>query len=327
MKKLITISCYFGKLPEHFPEFLRSIEMNPTIDFLLITDCDVNDPPSNMKVHKLTFAEIKDRIQSAVEFPIVLDRPYKLCDFRPIFGIAFRDLIAGYDFWGHCDLDQIFGDIRSFLPDSVLDSFDKIYKLGHLTYYRNTEENNNRYKLDGGCSFRDAFTTPNSCAFDEIAGMQTKFDYNHIPTYFSRDYADITYGKVRFALSDFQLPEELKVNNNFEKQVFFWENGHVYRAYLKDNQIITDEFNYIHFSRRKMIRNGLPANCNAYYITNRGMFDKKGPVTADVFEQYNPYEWFPELKRTLECKWKKFQEMSSYYYGIVKRKLRKLIKS
>lgn len=324
MYKLLTISCYFGTLPEHFPEFLRSVEMNPTIDFLLVTDCDIGRKPENVKVHHCSFEEMKRRIQTLYEFPIVLDRPYKLCDYKPVWGLAFPEYTRGYDFWGYCDMDLVLGDIRSFLPDDILEKYDKLYKLGHLTYYRNTAENNARYMLDGGVDYKEAFTTSEITAFDEIAGMQNIFDKHGFPTYISRDYADITYGKVRFTLSYFQLPEELFPENNYDKQVFYWENGHVYRSYVKDGKILRDEFNYIHFSRRKMTRNDLPENCDAYFITNRGLFEKKGEVTMADFDRYNPHEPIPELIRGFECWRKQKAGQIKYYSGILKNKLRKL---
>lgn len=321
MYKLLTISCYFGRLPEHFPETLRSMALNPTIDFLLITDCEVQNPPENVKIYPCTFEQIKDRIQSCFDFPIVLDRPYKLCDYKPIWGYVFPELTQGYDFWGHCDLDMIFGDVRAFLPNSALEHNDKIYKLGHLTYYRNTEENNRRFMLDGGVNYKYAFRTAEIVAFDEIAGSQNIYDKHGFPCYVSRDYADITYGKVRFTLSYFHVPENLVAENNYEQQIFYWEQGHVYRAYVKNGQILREEFNYIHFSKRKMLRNDLPENCNAYYITNRGLFEKTGDVQLEDFARYNSHEPLPELLRSLEC-WKNARmEQIAYYAKIIGKKL------
>ena len=321
MYRLLTISCYFGKLPEHFPEFLRSVEMNPTIDFLLVTDCKIDNPPVNVRVYQCSFEELKHRIQQLYDFPIVLDRPYKLCVYKPVWGLAFPEYIEGYDFWGYCDMDLIFGNIRQYLPDSVLKAYDKIYKLGHLTFYRNTTENNLRYQLGGGVSYKNAFTTPDILAFDEIAGMQNIYDTNNFSTYFSRDYADITYGKVRFTLSYFHIPEELIKTNNYEKQVFYWENGHVYRAYLKIGEILREEFNYIHFSKRRMTHNDIPEDCRSFYITNKGLFPKTEAVCIEDFDRYNRHEAIPELVRSAECWYRSKREMGKYYLKILKRKL------
>lgn len=321
MYKIMTISCYFGTFPSHFPEFMKSVACNPTVDFLLVTDCKVDDVPANMRVYPCSFAEMKDRLQALFDFPIVLDRPYKLCDYKPVWGAAFREYIDGYDFWGYCDIDLIFGDIRKFLPDEVLDKYDKIYKLGHLTYYRNTEENNLRYRLDGGVNYRTAFTTSEITAFDEIAGMQNIYDRQNFLTYVSRDYADITYQKYRFTLSYFQIPEELREENNYDKQLFYWENGHIYRAYLKNGQILCDEFNYIHFSRRKMERNGLAPKCDSFYITNRGMFPKTSDITVKDINKCNGKEPLREALRALECYYDDIKRRIKYYWRILRKKV------
>lgn len=321
MTRLITICCYFGRLPEHFPEFMRSVELNPTVEFLLVTDCEVSNPPQNLRVYKCTFEDTKARLQSVVEFPIRLERPYKLCDYRPVWPLAFKDLIEGYDFWGHCDMDLIFGDIRSFLSEEILQNHDKIYRLGHLSYYRNTDEVIARYRLDGGEDYREVFTSSDGFAFDEIAGMGNIYQKHGFPAWYALDYADITYGKVRFTRSLFHVPQELHGEFNYEKQVFYWENGHVYRAYWKDGRILRDEFNYIHFSRRKMTRNDISADCRAYFITNRGLFEKTGDVTFEDFDKYNPTEPEKEAQRARELKKARRKEMLRHYGGILKKKL------
>jgi hypothetical protein len=322
MHSLLTISCYFGKLPEHFPMFLKSVEMNPTVDFLLITDCKVDDMPSNFRVYNCSFEEMRERIQALFDFSIVLDRPYKLCDYKPVWGLAFSEYLEEYDFWGYCDLDMIFGDIRAFLPDSVLDNHDKIYKLGHLTYYRNNDENNARYRIDNWLTYKEAFTTSEIVAFDEIAGMQNIFDQHGFSTYISRDYADITYGKVRFTLSYFQIPEELVPTNNYDKQVFYWENGKVFRAYLKDGEILREEFIYIHFSKRKMLLNDVDENSNTFYITNKGLFAKNEIVGLNEIDFYNRSKRFQEIKRFFEC-WSKNKKIRiKYYYKLFLEKIK-----
>lgn len=323
MYRLITISCYFGQLPDYFPIFLHSLERNPTVDFLLVTDCEVVCPPPNVRVFRCAFDEVKERISSVVEFPIVLDRPYKLCDFRPVWPLAFRDLIEGYDFWGHCDMDMIFGDIRSFLPDEVLATHDRIYQFGHLCYYRNTDEVTQRYRLDGGADYRTVFTSPESFAFDEFAGMGNIYSKYRFPAYRSRDCVDVTYRRVRFTRTDFHVPPEELPTNNYRHQVFYWEDGKVFRAYLKDGQICQDEFNYIHLSGRKMPRNGVDENCESFYITSSGFWPKTGTVTKADIQRYEPYHPLLEFGRSLHCKRKDVKEMLSYYRNIIKQKISK----
>ena len=259
------------------------------------------------------------------DFTVKIDRPWRLSFFKPIYGELFSDILIGYDFWGYCDIDLFFGNIRTFLTDEVLSQHDKIYKLGHLTYYRNTPENNLRYRLDGGVRYQQAFTTTEITAFDEIAGMQNIFDKHGFSTYKSRDYADITYMKVHLTLSYFQIPEELVAVNNYDKQVFFWENGRVFRAYLKNDQINIEEFIYIHFPKRTMTRNNLRNNSASFFITNKGLFSKDGPVSIDDFERYNAREPIAQLARSVKCWYNSMKTWCKYYWGIVIKKFYRLI--
>ena len=47
-----------------------------------------------------------------------------------------------YDFWGYCDIDLIFGNIRKFITDDILDKYDKILSRGHFTLFRNKDSIN-----------------------------------------------------------------------------------------------------------------------------------------------------------------------------------------
>lgn len=38
----------------------------------------------------------------------------------------FQEYIKDYDFWGHCDADLIFGDIRKFVTDDILNKYDRL---------------------------------------------------------------------------------------------------------------------------------------------------------------------------------------------------------
>ena len=42
----------------------------------------------------------------------------------------------------------------------------------------------------------------------------------------------------------------LKDYQNYKFQIFYWENGKIFRDYFEDNQLRTQEFIYIHLFRR-----------------------------------------------------------------------------
>lgn len=168
MKSVVIIFPYFGTLPVQYKMWRASALYNPTVDFMFFTDAHVK-PEKNIIVHKMPFSEFKKIIQQAFDFPIVLDRPYKLCEYKQAYGYILQDYIKAYDFWGFGDLDLVYGDIRSFLTDSVLEhSF--ILGWGHLTLLRNNEDANTYFmkQEEGYQNYYDAFSTSKITFFDEF---------------------------------------------------------------------------------------------------------------------------------------------------------------
>ena len=200
MNKVALISLYFGKFPANFGLWLKSAARNADIDFLLYGDCDVSaylPLPPNVKCFSYTFEQMKAKIQSKFDFTIELSRPYKLSDYKPIYGYLFEEDLAGYDYWGHIDLDTILGDLRAYFPK---EAYEKVYQFGHLTMYRNTPENNRRFMADVGQDYRKSFTTSFITVFDELPGMKKKYDLLGIPQYSGHDFADIARRRKNFTL-------------------------------------------------------------------------------------------------------------------------------
>ena len=168
MKSIIVIFPHFGTLPPQYNMWRASALYNADIDFLFLTDCDV-EPAKNIIVHKMSFTDFRQIIQENFDFPVVLDRPYKICDYRPAFAYIFKDYIKDHDFWGWGDLDVVYGDIRHFVTDDVLSRYKMISGYGHFTLYKNDDYINTFFmkEVDGYVSYKDAFTQKRSMYFDE----------------------------------------------------------------------------------------------------------------------------------------------------------------
>ena len=170
MKKCCFIIPYFGKFNNYFPLFLKTCAWNKDFNWLVVTDDETKyDYPNNFRVVRMSFQQLKSLVQSKFNFPISLDRPYKLCDYKPAYGYIFEDYLSDYKFWGHCDTDVLMGDLSKFFTDNVFDKYDKIGCLGHMVLYRNTHENNRVFMHDykGVSLFKNAFTTDDIKTFDE----------------------------------------------------------------------------------------------------------------------------------------------------------------
>lgn len=169
MKSIALIFPYFGKLPVQYKMWRESALRNPSVNFIFFTDADV-EPADNIIVHKMQFTDFHQIVQKAFFFPIVLDRPYKLCEYKQAYGYILQEYIKDYDFWGFGDLDLVYGDIRSFITDEVL-THKFLLGWGHLTLIKNDEDANTYFmkQIDGYQYFKDAFTTSKITFFDEYS--------------------------------------------------------------------------------------------------------------------------------------------------------------
>jgi hypothetical protein len=151
--KIVLLICWYGKWPWYFRFFVHSVKFNPSIDFIIFTDEPIDfELPKNIKIIKYSLSDIRSICSTKLEFDVILPNPYKLCDFKPTYGFLFNEFIKGYDFWGHCDIDLIFGDIRIFMSNKILNDYEVInsrhdYVAGTFTLYKNNTKLNSLFKL------------------------------------------------------------------------------------------------------------------------------------------------------------------------------------
>jgi hypothetical protein len=248
MKSIALISVYMGPLPGWLPIWLNSCALNDDIDFYLITDHPDEIPylPANLQVVTMSLREICDRFSRAVGFNVELPQAYKICDFRPLFGHAFQDIIHGSDFWGHVDMDMFFGRLRHFLTDERLEKYVKLYVAGHLSLFRNDDRGNNLYLLPNRrLDWRTVFTTPLSCHFDERHGIYQTVLESGLPFYENNSsVADIVPSSPRIQLTN--------VDQNTRHQAFVFDDGRVLQIFLQDGKVCEREFIYLHFQKRSL---------------------------------------------------------------------------
>lgn len=303
MVKVCIIGVYFGEFPNYFNLWLKSAQRNPSVNFMIFTDQQRETLPGNVQLVDFTIEKMKKLASEKLGFEVCLERPYKCCDFKPAYGVIFEKYLKGYEYWGHCDFDLIWGDLDGFFNKYQLEKYDKFLPLGHLCLYRNTDENNRRFMQEGSNnSYKTVFTSTKNYAFDELNGVYCIFKKNRFSTFNRRIFADISkiYYRFRLALTD----------KNYDYQVFCWDDGHIYRYYY-DGQIKKDEFIYMHFKERGMLPvKGDCINANSFYITNRGFFPCS-PISIDINE-IQKYNFFDSHKKEkIELKkfvWKEKQK-------------------
>lgn len=295
MEKIVVISVYYGKLPPYYRLWLRSCELNPTIDFLFFTDIELNALPKNVQLINMSFQSFKELASKKLGKDVCIDAPYKICDYRPMFGQILQNYLTEYDYWAHCDMDMVFGDLRSFFERFELNNYDRFLYLGHLSLYRNTPACNQYYKLPGSrCgSWEYVVSTPKNCLFDEWSGVYGIFHENKLPMFEERIFADISmiYARFRLALDD----------PNYDQQVFYWENGKVYRSYWLDGIEHQEEFIYIHFKKRHFGKESFDASAaQGFFIGPDGFTEKEGPARIEDVERINPFHGAAFERRELK---------------------------
>ena len=301
MKKIIIICPYFGKLPKDtFPLWLLSCKENPTVNWLIITDDKTQYSfPENVRVSYSTLEQFKKKAQKRLGFTISLESSYKLCDFKPTYGYILEDEIKKYDYWGYCDIsDCIFGDIRKYITDELLQEYDKVGILGHFCLYKNTRENNRRFMLksDSKTSYKEVLRAKNNMAFDELRpySINTIYEkYNYKICRIEKYYYDIS--PLHYAFRRCVLNQDLEFTCEKNKHTFFeWKNGKLARYSVSDNRYEKEELLYVHFQKRKM-RKYFSELTTSFYIFPKGFIrninidDMKKIKASTIDRLYLPY--------------------------------------
>lgn len=222
----------------------------------------------------MLWEECKKLISERLEINFMASNPYKLCDIKPAYGVVFSDYVKDYDFYGFGDIDVIYGDIRKFVTEDVLNNdcitFNNNRVNGHLCFFRNREEN------------KQAFTTipdwRQKMELSYYCGIDEKNHFFSIPSVFARE-------SFNTPLSPFIPWMDGKLIFPYE---WYWQNG-----MLTNNMDKDFEFLYLHFMRIKYIWNHRKINKIVSYetkntsdslkINTNGIFIGDFPMGAGKF--------------------------------------------
>lgn len=279
MKKCAFVIPYYGSLPNYFQVFLNTCAMNDDFDWLLFTDdhTEYSYPP-NVHVYYETFADMRERAQRCFDFKTSLSSPYKLCDYKPAYGLLFADYLREYLFWGHCDCDVIFGKLSHFITDEMLETYDKLFQQGHCTLYRNTPQVCKAFMLplEGKEVYRNILSSPQNFTFDESylpLNVNRIFD-EHGFRVFKTDLSANTYSKGNtFRLLHYDAILDSYLVEEPNHAVYVWDKGVLSRFYFRFGQFYTVELMYMHFQRRHMSMSKSVPSAERFKILP-GLFDE-----------------------------------------------------
>lgn len=292
MHSIILIIPYFGKWPVWFEAHLLSIAHNPTIDWLFVTDCEVpQNHPANVRFVPSTLETLNSEVNNILEMEVPLSAR-KLCDIRPAYGVIFQEYISGYDFWGFCDVDIIWGNIRKYITPDLLDKYDIISSLenmisGHFTIFKNGVSNYFLYKQNE--DYKMVFSQSKHFRFDEIG-------LSHIVSKMAEE------GEIKVFWDENILHKGIKseVHQEYFLDRWLYKEGAVYDLF-DDNR---KEYMYLHFINwKRTMRSSeikYTANPKQFYIS------------------YNRMHYRPHNR--LAHGWNQFTNLFDGYYMRLKRK-------
>lgn len=307
MKSIVIIFPYFGSLPVQYKMWRASALCNATVDFMFFTDADV-EPAKNIIVHKMQFSDFQQIAQKAFDFPIVLDRPYKLCEYKQAYGYILHDFIKEYDFWGFGDLDLVYGDIRSFINDNVL-THKFLLGWGHLTLLRNDEDANTYFMklVDGYQNYKDAFTTSKITFFDEYGfkGCSDKWrDCRPEDCWLREPFDNISKPKQSYHFNS--------MTRGWKQVIFEHIDNKLYMLRFHQGKVEKMESLYAHFQHRGFMKDRV-SNYSHFLVTPRAIINYPKHFT-------NLQLRFFCRKRTLMTKYYQWKDYIIWKLGKSKRK-------
>ena len=255
MYKIALIVPYFGRFPNYFQLWLNSCKINPTIDWMVYTDDKRKfDYPSNVHVTYTTLQSIKQLAEEKLDMPVNISMPYKLCDLKVVYGIIFQDDLVSYDFWGYCDVDVIWGNLRRFITDEMLSKYDRIFQWGHCCLMRNVPKVNYSFELEKEdvLEYRRVLNSPLYCGFDEEKQIGKLFEKYYKDTY----YMETLCFDVRVKSYKFKKAPSMAADTDKDTTYLFEYDGLVnsgiYGYTVEKGTLKKSEFMYVHLQKRKM---------------------------------------------------------------------------
>lgn len=230
---------------------------------MLITDQEVGFRPSNVRVVATDWDAFREFVRTRLGDGVALGRPYKTCDLRPAFGQLFTEYVEGYAFWGHCDLDVVFGDVRKFLTPDVLSKHEKVLVRGNFSLYRNSPAINALYRSRPDiASFDAVMSDPAARRFDEWLGIHPILRAENI---------SLWNDDVIFDLNADTFSTRANNAARGRKYAYMWAGGKVFEC-DRNTLVPLREGLLIHFQRRRLHVMHL-ANGRDYVVGDAAIID------------------------------------------------------
>lgn len=255
---------YFGKWPEWINLYIETLKRNSTIDFHIFTDCDTSGLlASNIFFHKYSFEEYVGHVSKKLGIDFKPSNGIKICDLRPFIGYVHQDIFSKYDFYGWADSDLLFGDIRTFVTDDILEKYHifsthEIRIAGHFSIFKNTSRN--RMMCKKIYNWKEALLSDKFIGIDEHgitnAYKMTIFDKfnekfklsidNFVTRFFSHKKLKRMYMKEQYTTPFTSIAWIDGSLDSMQPDVWFYKDGNI--TNIRDGK---RTFIYLHFMNFK----------------------------------------------------------------------------
>lgn len=239
---------YFGQWPFWFDFFLLSCRHNPSIQWLLISN---NPPPehlpANIEYQEISFADYSSSVSQKLDVKFAPAHPYKLCDLKPMYGFLHQDELQDYDFWGFCDVDVIFGNLRDFFTPKLLEydviSCHTTRISGHLALFRNLPKLREAFRCVD--NWEDIISDETNQRFDEKAFSKLFIRYKNFPTWVRKYIPGYNRLGVKSSFIERHSTPDCRIDWEDGSRIFpsewYWNNGTL------TNNNSKNTFMYFHF--------------------------------------------------------------------------------
>ena len=250
---ILLIQLWIGEIPDYFRYHLKTTE-NLNVDFLFITDQDINIKYGNYSILKKTKDEIIELINGKLGVNLNNIENRNFTNLKPALANLFESHVKEYKYFGFYDIDVLFGDLEKFLLPHI-EHYDVISFgnekfcnriSGPFTIIKNTENNRKLYQLELQ-SLISRLNNYGVDAFDEIEYNKIVKNNLKCKILFDVCNSDVDNGKTHYDAE--------------------WNGGKVYRN--------NTEKMLHHFYDKK--------NTNIRYIGNTIISEHKKPFYEDFF--------------------------------------------
>ena len=160
--------------------------------------------------------------------------------------------------------------------------------------------------IQGGVKeLKEIYSTNEICRADEMWGIIPIYINNGFSFFKRKLFADITCIHKRYTLYGltFDTAESIK---NYRHQVFYWEDGAIWRAYIENDIIRKEEFSYIHFMKRDNYHVNFDVNSvHKFLLTSNGFIPFSKQLSKKDIIHFGEYkgaiaEWWDIHKHDLK---------------------------